>query len=221
MRLIIGNKNYSSWSLRPWLLLDAYDIKFEEQLVSLAGLGGTDLTQRLKKYSGSARVPVLQDGDLTVWDSLAICEYINDAYLEGQAWPEDPKTRALARAVTAEMHSGFPALRNEMPMNCRAKRYVELSDEAKKDISRVDEIWSKYAQVDSQGNMRLFGQFSIADCFFAPVIMRFVTYDPDISVLARSYMRSMKDHPSLQKWVDGALKEDEIVGDDEAGVDRG
>jgi len=98
------------------------------------------------------------------------------------------------------MHSGFPALRNEMPMNCRAKRYVELSDEAKKDISRVDEIWSKYAQVDSQGNMRLFGQFSIADCFFAPVIMRFVTYDPDISVLARSYMRSMKDHPSLQKW---------------------
>lgn len=217
MRLIIGNKNYSSWSMRPWLLLDAFDVSFQEQLVSL---GAPELTRRLKQYSDSARIPVLQDGDLTIWDSLAICEYINDVYLDGKAWPSEQEDRALARAVTAEMHSGFAALRNEMPMNCRAHRYVELSDDAKADVKRVDEIWSRYAQVDPKGDLRLFGHFSIADCFFAPVIMRFVTYDPDISVLARSYLNSMKKHPSLRKWQASALQEEEIVGQDEAGVDR-
>ena len=218
MRLIIGNKNYSSWSLRAWLLLDAFNLNYDEEVVSLAK---PNLSRRLRVYSASARVPVLRDGDLAIWDSLAICEYINDAYLDGKAWPDDPKTRALARAVSAEMHSGFQALRNEMPMNCRARRYVELSDAAKTDVARVDQIWSEYAQVDSQGDMRLFGQFSVADCFFAPVVMRFTTYDPEVSLLARSYLRSMKEHPSLQRWVADALKEDEIVEVDEAGIERG
>jgi len=217
VRLIIGNKNYSSWSLRPWLLLDAFNLNYDEELVSLAQ---PNLSRRLKKYSASARVPVLRDAELAIWDSLAICEYINDAYLDGKAWPSDPKVRGIARAVTAEMHSGFQALRNEMPMNCRARRYVELSDAAKADIARVDDIWSEHAQVDSQGDMRLFGQFSIADCFFAPVVMRFTTYEPEISLLARAYLRSMRAHPSIQKWVASALEEDEIVEVDEAGTER-
>ena len=218
MRLIIGNKNYSSWSMRPWLLLDAHGIEFQEQMVSLAT---PRLRQQLLKYSDSACVPVLQDGDVSVWDSLAICEYISDQHLGGKGWPEDAADKALARSVTAEMHSSFSALRNEMPMNCRARRYIELSDEAKKDVERIDQIWSKYARVDSLGEMRLFGQFTIADCFFAPVIMRFLTYEPDVSVLARSYMRSMKSHPSFQKWLTDALQEEEIVEVDETGVERG
>ncbi len=217
MRLVIGNKNYSSWSLRPWLLMHAFGVGFDEHI---EWLGEPNLSSRLRRFSDSARVPVLNDGDLTVWDSLAICEYINDQYLGGKAWPAKAADKALARAVTAEMHSGFAALRNEMPMNCRASRHVESSSSAKADIARVDEIWSKYAREDSEGNLRLFGHFGIADCFFAPVVMRFLTYEPELSTSARAYVNSMRKHPSLEQWVSAALLETEIVDIDEAGVDR-
>lgn len=217
MKLVIGNKNYSTWSMRPWILLDAFDVEFEECLVSLKDEG---LSERLAQYSDTKRVPVLVDGDLIVWDSLAICEYVSDTYLENAAWPSDAEDRALARAVTAEMHAGFAALRNELPMNCRASRRVDLSDAAKADIRRVDQIWSSYARKDRAGQLRLFGQFSIADCFFAPVVMRFITYGVELSEQATAYLNDIRAHSSVEKWVAAGILETEIIDADEAGVER-
>lgn len=217
MKLVIGNKNYSTWSLRPWTLLDAFDVQFEEIQESL---NGSDLTERLKKYSATGCVPVLMDGELIVWDSLAICEYVSENYLDGSGWPRDKWNRAIARAICAEMHSGFNALRSEMPMNCRAKRSLTLSDSVKRDIYRIDAIWSDYTEKDSNNKLRLFGEFSIADCFFAPVVMRFQTYEVELSDAASNYCQSMFEHRSLQKWLASALEETEIVEVDEAGIDR-
>jgi len=217
MQLVIGNKNYSTWSLRPWLLLRAFSLDFEEQCVSLQA---PNLTERLAVFSGSARVPVLNDGDLSIWDSLAICEYINEVYLQGIGLPADVADRALARSVCAEMHSGFSALRNEMPMNIRASRIIDASEQCLSDIARVDEIWSTYARKNSNGDLRLFGEFGLSDCMFAPVVMRFITYQPTLSAAATDYMQSMLQHPALKRWIDEALLETEVVDFDEAGVDR-
>ena len=216
MKIVIGNKNYSTWSLRPWMLLDAHKIEFEEVSESLAQNG---LTARLSKYSATGKVPVMIDGDITVWDSLAICETISDNHLIGKGWPVHPRERATARAICAEMHSGFPSMRSEMPMNCRARRSLEISVAAKADIKRIDAIWSAYARQDYSGDIRLFGEFSIADCFFAPVVMRFKTYGIELSEAADAYFQSMLDHESLKKWVSLAMLETEIVQEDEAGVD--
>lgn len=217
MQLVIGNKNYSTWSLRPWLLLRAFSIDFEEQWVSLQA---PNLSERLKAFSGSARVPVLNDGELSIWDSLAICEYVNEVYLKGVGLPSAIGDRALARAVCAEMHAGFGALRSEMPMNIRASRIIEPSDACLSDIARVDEIWSSYARENSDGDLRLFGEFGISDCMFAPVVMRFFTYQPQVSGKAKAYMDSMLEHPALKQWIAEALQETEIVDVDEAGADR-
>jgi len=143
MQLFIGNKNYSTWSLRAWYLLSKFNISFtEQQLV----LDTPEFYEALKSKFPVQKVPALIDAELIVWDSLAICEYINDAYLNGAAWPSEIAQRAKARSLAAEMHSGFAALRNEMPMNIRAKRHVELSEQAKKDIARIDEIFSTQQQ---------------------------------------------------------------------------
>ena len=216
MKLVIGNKNYSSWSLRPWLLLHAFKVDFEEVNVSLRQPG---LTERLKKYSNAARVPVLVDGESTIWDSLAICETISDIYLQGSGWPEDATDRSLARSISAEMHSSFAALRSELPMNCRARRRVEISEGTVADIARIDNIWSSYAKANDAGEIRLFGRFSIADCFYAPVVMRFITYGVELSESAANYLQSMAEHQSLQQWVFQALEESEVIAEDEAGVD--
>lgn len=215
--LVIGNKNYSSWSLRPWMLLDGFELTYAEQLVSLKAEG---LNERLGKFSKTARVPVLIDGKLTIWDSLAICEYVNEQYLDGQGWPKDVSDRAIARAIVAEMHAGFAALRSDLPMNVRASRRVELSKAVEKDIQRVDNIFALHAREDNNGELRLFGQFGIADCFFAPVVLRFKTYQTPLSSKARAYCESLRSHPSLKKWIEAALKEDEIIDEDEAGIDR-
>ena len=215
MHLVIGNKNYSTWSLRPWLLLDAHQISFEEVSVSLLQDG---IYQRLGKFSEACKVPVLIDGDLTIWDSLAICEYLSEIYLGGKGWPEPADDRALARSLCSEMHSGFSALRNELPMNCRALRTVDASKQAKRDIERIDSIWSTYARESLEGSSRLFGQFSIADCFFAPVVLRFATYRIPLSQTADAYASSILDHPSVQRWVAMARNETEIIPEDEAGI---
>jgi len=216
MKLVIGNKNYSTWSLRPWLLLKINNIDFNEVQESLISDG---LSERLAQYSPSARVPVLIDDSLVVWDSLAICEYVSERCLNGAGWPLDIIDRAKARAVVAEMHSGFSGLRNELPMNIRAKRRVELSEQARKDISRVDEIWSQCRQQYQERGEWLFGEFSIADCFYAPVVMRFVTYDIKLSSAADTYVKRLQDHPAMREWIAGALQETEVVAEDEAGVD--
>jgi len=215
MKLVIGNKNYSTWSLRPWLLLDAFKIVFDEISVSLLQ---HQIKERLGQYSATSKVPVLINDDLVVWDSLAICEYISEQYLHGKGWPEGINDRANARSICAEMHSGFMALRAEMPMNCRATRTVILSAGSKQDIQRIDDIWSSYAKLTSDGKLRLFGQFSIADCFFAPVVLRFATYGVPLSAKAQAYSDSILTDRSVQRWVSMAKKETEIVQEDEAGV---
>ena len=216
MNLVIGNKNYSSWSLRPWLLMHAFKLDFQEINVSLRQPG---LTERLKKYSAAAKVPVLIDGESVIWDSLAICETISDVYLAGAGWPEDAADRALARSISTEMHAGFTALRAELPMNCRARRKVKLSKAVIANIRRIDDIWSAYSRTNDAGEIRLLGNFSIADCFYAPVVMRFITYGIELSDSAASYLQSMVEHRSLQEWISQALLESEEIAEDEAGVD--
>ncbi|MEZ8386028.1 glutathione S-transferase, partial [Vibrio splendidus] len=158
MQLYIGNQNYSTWSLRAWLIFDNYNLNAE---VIKLKLFTSDFYDTLAKVTPTAKVPTLVDGDVAVWDSLAILEYVNDAHLNGEAWPSSVKERAHARAISAEMHSGFFAVRNEMPMNCRAQRKLTLSEEALKDIARIDAIWS--AQMEQYPEGWLFGEWSIAD----------------------------------------------------------
>jgi len=217
MKLVIGNKNYSTWSLRPWLLLTAFSLTFDEIQESLTAEG---IKERFQKYSAAAKVPVLIDGDLTVWDSLAICEYISEQYLDGQGWPSDPALRAEARSITAEMHSSFTALRNEMPMNCRSIRQIEPSINALKDIDRIDTIWSDCRRKYADFGPWLFGEFSIADCFYAPVVLRFTTYDIQLSPLAQQYVSTLIHHEKIVEWVDAAKRETEIIPADEAGTPR-
>ena len=214
MKLVIGNKNYSSWSLRAWLLLAHFNLDFEEVQESLRADG---LSARLAKYSPTCRVPVLINGDLAIWDSLAICEYVSEQFLSGKGWPKDVKLRAEARAICAEMHAGFMGLRSELPMNCRATRKIEPSTSAEQDIARIDVIWSN-CMARNPGSW-LYGDFSIADCFYAPVVMRFKTYGVELSELAAQYEAFALEQAALNKWVDAALTETEIVPEDEAGSD--
>jgi glutathione S-transferase len=217
MKLVIANRNYSSWSLRPWLLLREFGVEFELVEESLAG---DDLKERLRRHSPSCKVPVLIDGDLTVWDSLAICEYVSEHYLDGQGWPGAPASRARARSVSAEMHSGFLGLRSEMPMNIRARRMVTPSTSTLADIRRIDEIWSDCrAQYAGEGDW-LFGRFSIADCMYAPVVMRFKTYGTELSMPAQRYMETVSGNSNVKSWIEAALKETEIIPEDEAGEPR-
>ena len=217
LKLIIGNKNYSTWSMRPWLLLTAFEVPFEEYVEFLAPQ--ETLRRRLLTHSPSARVPVLVDGDLYVWDSLAICEYISEQHLQGGGYPAEATARARARTLAAEMHAGFSALRDAMPMNIRARRRVEIGKAVQRDIARIDEIWAQAAaqRGDGKGGW-LCGRFSIADCFYAPVAMRFATYEGiELSAAADAYRQRLCAHPAVQKWCTGALAEDGIVPVDEVG----
>ena len=214
MQLFIGNKNYSTWSLRAWYLMSKFNLIFNEnQLV----LDTPDFYSELQKHFKVQKVPALIDGDLAVWDSLAICEYINDAYLLGAAWPAEIKLRAKARSLSAEMHSGFMALRNEMPMNIRATRNVTLSDAAKREIGRIDDIFA--AQQTLFPNSWLFGEFSIVDAMYAPIVVRLKTYQINLSPQAQQYCQHVFNCPVLQRWITQALTEIDIVESDEAGID--
>jgi len=210
IKLVIGNKNYSSWSLRPWLLLKAFNIQFLEISESLQP---DDLRERLLVHSPAGKVPVLIEPDVLVWDSLAICEYVCDVHLDGKGWPHTAKDRAKARAICCEMHSGFNALRNALPMNIRAKRKVDLSAAVAIDIARIDAIWS-----DHHRTGWLFDSFGIADCFYAPVALRFETYNIKLSPAARAYQVKLLAHPALRLWIEAALAETDVVAADEAGV---
>ena len=219
MKLVIGNKNYSSWSLRAWLLLAKFELEFEEVLESLEreNKQGT-LTERLKQYSPTGRVPVLIDEETTVWDSLAICEYVSEKYLSSKGWPAAQTLRARARSICAEMHGGFMGLRSELPMNCRASRTVNLSEVALQDIARIDAIWSTC--MERNPDTWLFGKFSIADCFYAPVVLRFKTYGIVLSESATQYQNFFLQDATLQKWVDAGKAETEVLPEDEAGKER-
>lgn len=214
MQLFIGNQNYSSWSLRAWLIFEQFDIDVQ---VTKLPLFKPEFYQTLTKVTPTAKVPTLVDGDVAVWESLAILEYVNEQYLAGKAWPEDSKQRAKARAIASEMHAGFTALRNELPMNCRAQRRVELSEAALKDVQRIDEMWSQ--QMDVYPDQWLFGDWSIVDAMYAPVVLRFKTYDVQLSKLAQAYLEKALQSPAMQVWIAEALLETDIVEEDEAGED--
>lgn len=210
-QLLIGNKNYSSWSLRPWLLLRHFEVDFEERRLPL---DTPEFRAEIAKWTPSLRVPVLRFGDQSIWDSLAICEAINERWLSGAGWPDSRSSRALARAVSCEMHSGFAAMRNEMPMNLRRDpRPVQLSESAQADCTRVQAIWSDCLQ--RSGGPWLFGGFSIADAFYAPVVWRFRSYAIATRGAARHYSQALLVHPAMRAWQSDALAESERLPQDD------
>jgi glutathione S-transferase len=210
LKLVIGNKNYSSWSMRPWVALRAANIAFEEVLIPLY-TGAAD-KNRILGFSRSGKVPVLVDGDVTIWDSLAIIEYAAERFPEARLWPENAGMRAHARSVSAEMHSGFAALRNECGMNLhRPVGAITLSAEAQADIARIQELWLECRERYRKLGPFLFGAFSGADAMFAPVVHRFRIYAVDVTPAARDYMNTMTSSPAFREWTDAALAETLLI----------
>ncbi len=215
LTLVIGNKNYSSWSLRAWLFLKHVGAPFEEVRIPLNTPGYREL---IREHSPSGKVPVLKHHALIVWDSLAICEYLAETFPEAQGWPENAEAKALARSVSAEMHSGFRALREALPMNCRAKgRQVQLADVVMRDIARIQLIWASCRRRYAQHGPWLFGRFSIADAMFAPVVSRFVTYGVASQGIARDYLETVWVDPAMRQWVEEAKAETEFIESEEVG----
>ena len=209
LKLVIGNKNYSSWSMRPWLALRANDIPFDEVFIPLYTDDPAD-KDRILSFSRAGKVPTLVDGDVTVWDSLAIIEYLAEKFPEKKLWPEDPASRAHARSISAEMHSGFAALRNECGMNLhRPIRAVALSDDARANVARIQQIWSECHQ--RYGGPFLFGAFGAADAMYAPVVHRFRTYAIEVAPPARHYFDAMQTLPAFQQWTREGLAETLII----------
>jgi len=213
LTLVIGNRNYSSWSLRPWMLLTRLGLEFREIQIRL----DTPTTKdEIEKYGPSGRVPVLLDGQLCIWDSLAICEYV--AEISGRGWPRDPAARAVARSVCAEMHSGFANLRAEWPMNARARnRRTITTPGLESDIDRVDEIWNECRRRFGASGPWLFGDYSAADAMYAPVVLRFNTYGAHVSETARWYMAAALEDGALQSWVAAAKAEPWTIESEEVG----
>jgi glutathione S-transferase len=215
LTLVIGNKNYSSWSLRPWLAMKMAGIAFDEIRIPL---DHPETRATILQYSPTGRVPCLiderADGELTVWDSLAICEYINEAYASGALWPADAGARARARSVVAEMHSGFSALRSHLPMDIRSSlpgrgagslALVEVAD----DIARIETIWSE--ALARSGGPFLFGEFSIADAYYAPVVTRFHTYAVPLPAELSAYVKGVRATAPMQEWIAAAEEEAEVI----------
>lgn len=206
--LVIGNKAYSSWSLRPWLLMKQAGIAFEEIRLSLYAEGAK---QKLLEHSAAGKVPVLKDGDLTVWDSLAICEYLAERYPEKQLWPAQPAARARARSISAEMHSGFTNLRNQMPMNVRREIPGRArTPEVAADVARVETIWNECRSRHGADGPFLFGAFCIADAMYAPVASRFRTYGVALAGAGAQYAAAIHALPAMREWIAGAHAEAEV-----------
>ena len=207
--LVIGNKNYSSWSLRAWLLMKQSGLGFQEVRVPLYVAGSKET---LRKYGPSGKVPVLIDGVVTVWDSLAISEYLAERHPERQLWPADTLQRAVARSISAEMHSGFAPLRSNMTMNCRGffpglGRTVEVAA----DIERIQRIWTDCRERFALNGPYLFGTFTIADAMYAPVVLRFKTYAVQLSPVAQAYANTVLALAALQEWIEAARAESETI----------
>lgn len=207
--LIIGNKAYSSWSMRPWLLMRQAGIAFAETQVSLYAEGAKE---QLLQHSGAGKVPVLRHGSLTIWDSLAICEYLAERHPEKRLWPADPAARAHARSASAEMHSGFISLRSQMPMNVRKRiPRTARAAEVDADIGRIQAIWQESRTRFGKSGPFLYGSFSIADAMYAPVVTRFNTYGVELAGTASAYSREILQLPAMCAWVEQAHTEPEIV----------
>jgi glutathione S-transferase len=210
LKLVIGNKNYSSWSMRPWLALRANNIAFEEVFIPLY-TGDAD-KRRILEVTPSGKVPALVDGDITVWDSLAIIEYLAERFPDARLWPEDRASRAHARSISAEMHSGFMALRSECGMNLhRPIGAIPLSDDAGANVVRVQQIWSECRSRYGKSGPFLFGAFTGADAMFAPVVHRFHTYAIEVTPVATDYMKAMMAQPAFQEWTRAGLAETIVI----------
>ena len=216
VKLVIANKNYSSWSLRPWLVVTHFGMPFEEEQVLLSGEGWQE---KFRAISPTARVPVLIDGSLHIHESIAIIEYLAERFPDKAVWPREASQRALARAAAAEMHAGFMALRNLAPMNLRASLpgRVEL-DAVAGELSRIERLWSDL--LEASGGPYLFGAFTAADAMFAPLATRLRTYELPVSDVAQRYIEAIYALPAFQKWLAAALVEPWIVEDDEIDLIR-
>lgn len=206
LTLVVGSKNYSSWSLRPYLALAHTGQPFKEVVIAL---GQPDTTANIARWSPSGRVPALHHGTLMVWDSLAICEYLAELFPQAGLWPEDRAVRAVARSVTAEMHSSFSALRQNLPMNIRARKPGQghSAPGVAEDIARIRALWTECRTRYGQGGPFLFGRFSIADAFYAPVVTRFITYGVPLEGVVKDYAEAILALPSMQAWTEAARAE--------------
>jgi glutathione S-transferase len=209
--LVIGNKNYSSWSLRPWLLLRHFGVAFDELRLKL---DTPEFHAEIARWSPTRTVPVLHDEGLVVPDSLAICEYVNERWLGGRGWPADLRVRAKARAAAAEMHSGFTALRTQMPMNCRRRPDAYRGDAAAQaNIARVQQLWRELRTEHAATGDFLCGNFGIVDAMFAPVVMRFIGYGVVLDDNARRYVDAITALPAMREWREAAEAEVEYLPD--------
>jgi glutathione S-transferase len=219
MQLYVGNKNYSSWSMRPWVLMRHKGIAFEEVALRLSFEEGSEFKRRLLAVSPAGRVPVLVDEGFAVWDTLAIAEYLAERFPTLGLWPTEVKARARARSLCAEMHSGFQALRNHFPMNIEARlpevgqRVLAGEPSAARDLKRIVEMWT--AQLDASGGPFLFGDFGVADAFYAPVCTRLRTYALPVPNAVSGYIDRVYACPAVQAWVDAALAEQDFLDFDE------
>lgn len=206
LKLVIGNKNYSSWSMRPWIAMKAAGIAFEEVLIPLYGPGSAE---QILRYSPAGKVPILHDGDFAVWDSLAILEYLAEKFPDAQLWPSDAQARARARSVSAEMHSGFQPLRNHCTMNLwLPPKPRPMPADVIDNMKRIETIWAECRAQYGQGGPFLFGaRFGNADAMYAPVVGRFHNYGLPVSVATRAYMDAVTATPAWREWYDAAMKE--------------
>jgi glutathione S-transferase len=213
LQLIIGNKNYSSWSFRPWLAMRVAGIAFEETVISLEA---ADFKTRVRAASAAGRVPVLVDGGVVVWESLAILEYLAGNFPAAGLWPVEASARAHARAVASEMHAGFVPLRRHLPMNMwRPVKPRALDDGAAADVTRIDAIWRECRAKFGDGGAFLYGAFGAADAMYAPVVSRLHTYDVEVSAVARSYMSAVMALPAWNEWREAARREPWVLPHDE------
>lgn len=211
--LIIGNKNYSSWSLRPYMALKQAGIEFDEKLIRF---GEPQFSKAVKRYSKAGLVPILIHKERVVWDSLAILEYAAETWPQKQLWPKNAEARALARSMSAEMHSGFRALRNAFPMNIRRPPQIMKVDEGTlQDLARIEALWTQARKQFGKGGPYLFGKFTNADAMFTPIVSRIDTYQLPVSKTSRAYMDAILQSHAFMSWKEGALKEKWVVPEDE------
>lgn len=211
--LVIGNKNYSSWSLRPWIFMKHHKLDFEEKRVALFT---ETMNDELSEYDSDFKVPVLKDAEFVVWDSISILEYISEKYLENRGWPADIKARATARSVSSEMHSSYPNMRNELPMNCRKRLdHIDLSAATAREIDRIKSLWRKCRREYGNRGEWLFGEFSIADAMFAPVALRFYGYGIPLADVEKRYVASVLNHPGMIEWIEAGKLEKEVIAANE------
>jgi glutathione S-transferase len=213
MKLIIGNKNYSSWSLRGWLAMKQSGLHFDEFTVSIMGEEWEHRKHDMGEVQpSSGKVPILWDGEAVIWDSLAILEYLADKVGRDRFWPKEPDARGMARAMVAEMHSGYASLRRELPMNIRRRFELPgVSDDTRRDIVRILQLWAEARARHGSAGPYLFGTFGAADIFYAPVVTRFVTYGIGVPGFAQSYMEAISEHVWMREWTAAAEDEQWVI----------